>query len=165
MTGHNAFLTTFVLPFIDAVEMNLLARFPENDINVLSAADVFQPSNIPDNLAECYSYGRDCIKVLAEHYCCDITETTSEWKEVVHTLKKTDSVQKSLEFLIMYRSQYPNLGKIASALMVIPMHSADCERGFSALGRVKTKLRSRPTNKFLNSLLMISLEGTDIKNF
>ena len=134
LTGHNAFLTTFVLPFIDAVEMNLLARFPENDINVLSAADVFQPSNIPDNLAECYSYGRDCIKVLAEHYCCDITETTSEWKEVVHTLKKTDSVQKSLEFLIMYRSQYPNLGKIASALMVIPMHSADCERGFSALG-------------------------------
>ena len=46
----------------------------------------------------------------------------------------------------------------ACALSVVPMHSADCERGFSALGRVKTKLRSRLTNK---SLLIINLEGPD----
>ena len=45
------------------------------------------------------------------------------------------------------------------------MHSADCERGFSALGRIRTKTKSRLTNKFLNSLLTISVEGPDIKDF
>ena len=45
------------------------------------------------------------------------------------------------------------------------MHSADCERGFSALGRVKTKLQSRLTNKSLNSLLVINLEGPELNDF
>ena len=58
-----------------------------------------------------------------------------------------------------------NLGKISCSLLVIPMHSADCERGFSTLGRIKTKLRSRLTNSSLNSLLMISMEGPPIQKF
>ena len=45
------------------------------------------------------------------------------------------------------------------------MHSADCERGFSTLGRITTKLRSRLTNSSLNSLLMISMEGPPIQKF
>ena len=45
------------------------------------------------------------------------------------------------------------------------MHSVDCERGFSAMGRIKTKLRSRLTNHALNSLMFISIEGCDIPNF
>lgn len=45
------------------------------------------------------------------------------------------------------------------------MHSADCERGFSALGRIKTKLRSRLSNKSLNSLFIINLEGPELKEF
>ena len=45
------------------------------------------------------------------------------------------------------------------------MHSANCERGFSTLGRIKTKLRSCLTNLSLNSLLMISMEGPPIQKF
>ena len=67
-----------------------------------------------------------------------------------------------LKFIISHRSLYAYLGKIACALSVVPMHSADCERGFSALGRVKTKLRSRLTNK---SLLIINLEGPELNDF
>ncbi|XP_033639715.1 uncharacterized protein LOC117300121 [Asterias rubens] len=34
---------------------------------------------------------------------------------------------------------YPNLAKIASATLVIPVSTADCERGFSKLKRTKTR--------------------------
>ena len=36
--------------------------------------------------------------------------------------------------------------------------------GFSTLGRIRTKLRSRLNNASLNSLLMISIEGSDVKD-
>ena len=35
----------------------------------------------------------------------------------------------------------------------------DCERGFSALTRVKTTLRNRLSAKTLNHLLVITIEG------
>ena len=75
------------------------------------------------------------------------------------------NVQEVLKFIISHLSLYAYLGKIACALSVVPMHSADCERGFSALGRVKTKLRSRLTNKSLNSLLIINLKGPELNDF
>ena len=45
------------------------------------------------------------------------------------------------------------------------MFSADCERGFSALKRIKTRLRNRLSNRILNNLLMISIEGPELKDF
>ena len=55
--------------------------------------------------------------------------------------------------------------KLAVIALVIPMSSADCERGFSALKRIKTRLRNRLSNRILNNLLMISIEGPELKDF
>ena len=76
---------------------------------------------------------------------------------------KFKTSREFLDFLVSHRSIYPNLGKISCSLLVIPIHSADCERGFSTLGRIRTKLRSWLNNTSLNSLLMISMEGPDVK--
>ena len=54
---------------------------------------------------------------------------------------------------------FPNLTKLATIGLLLPVSSVDCERGFSTLSRVKTKLRNRLSNKVLNYLLMISIEG------
>ena len=167
LSGHSnsSFMLTFVLPFIQAVLDNLLARFPDEDIKVLSAGEVFLPSKIPANSTYCYSYGRDHVSTLARHYGCDVEETIYEWKEVVVTLKQKTNAREVLYHLLTAGALYPNLAKISASLLVIPVHSADCERGFSALGRIKNKLRSRLTNKSLNSLLMISLNGPPLKDF
>ena len=50
-------------------------------------------------------------------------------------------------------------------MVVIPVHTADCERAFSTLKRVKTRLRSTMTNATLNHLLRISIEGPAIDQF
>ncbi len=167
LTGQrdDVFLSKFCLPFIQSILDNLSARFPDDDMDILSAGEVFLPSSIPTDLTDCYSYGRDHINTLAKHYGCNIEETLSEWKEVLPTLKTKEKLREVLHFLVAFDDLYPNLSKIASSLLVIPVHSADCERGFSALGRIKTKLRSRLTNKYLNSLLMINLNGADLNKF
>ena len=131
----------------------------------LSAAEVFNPTEIPSIQQDIYAYGRTSITTLATHYNCDLSQTLSEWKEVVSTAKqKFCNISEFLHFLVSKRDIYTQLGNIASSLLVGPMHSADCERGFSALGRIRTKTRSRLTNKSLNSLLTISVEGPDIKD-
>ena len=60
---------------------------------------------------------------------------------------------------------FPNLAKLAAIGLVIPMSTADCEGGFSALGRIKTHLRNRLSSKVLNVLMTISIEGPDNNEF
>ena len=60
---------------------------------------------------------------------------------------------------------FPNLAKLAAIGLLLPMSTADCERGFSTLSRVKTDLRNRLQNKTLNHLLMISIEGPDAADY
>ena len=80
LTGltQDEFLAQFVLPFLSAVEKNLLDRLLDKDISVLSAAVVFVPSSIPTSQTERYLYGRENIALLATHYCCDVADTLSE---------------------------------------------------------------------------------------
>ncbi|XP_078702604.1 zinc finger protein 862-like [Branchiostoma floridae x Branchiostoma belcheri] len=59
----------------------------------------------------------------------------------------------------------PNLAKLAAAMAVLPVSTADCERGFSTMKRVKTPLRNRLKEETLNSLLMISVEGPPAEEF
>ena len=42
---------------------------------------------------------------------------------------------------------------------------ADCERGFSALGRIKTKSRNSLSTVMLDSLMMLTTEGPPANEF
>ncbi|KAI8487204.1 hypothetical protein Bbelb_350020 [Branchiostoma belcheri] len=60
---------------------------------------------------------------------------------------------------------YPSMKLLASVLMVIPVSTADSERAFSTLKRVKTRLRSSLKTSTLNNLLTISIDGPHIGDF
>lgn len=89
----------------------------------------------------------------------------TEWKEFSTTLSQFNNAQDVLISLVKHREIFPNLAYIASCLLVIPVHSADCELGFSAMGRIKTKLRSRLCNQSVNSLIFICVEGPHLSDF
>ena len=48
---------------------------------------------------------------------------------------------------------------------VIPIASANCERGFSALKRIKSNLRSRLVTTMADLLLLISVEGVPLEEY
>ena len=54
---------------------------------------------------------------------------------------------------------YPNLSKLAQICLVLPIGTADCERRFSTMKRIKTRLRSQMSNITLNHCMRISMEG------
>ena len=60
---------------------------------------------------------------------------------------------------------YPELAKLANIGLVIPISTATCERGFSAMKHIKTELRNRLTTKVLDCLMRISIDGPDMANF
>ena len=60
---------------------------------------------------------------------------------------------------------FPLLANLASCLLVIPASTADCERGFSALKRIKTSTRNRLSSGTLDDLMIIDLEGKDVSKF
>jgi len=58
-----------------------------------------------------------------------------------------------------YSALFPFTLKVAEYLLAIPVSNAWPERGASKVKLIKTRLRSRMTNKMLNSLLQITFNG------
>ena len=112
---------------------------------------------------------------LIKHYqpVVEHQATLAEWNTFVNVVQaKTDLKGKDSRELLTGLVQQtslleilPNLHKLAVIALVKPMSSADCERRFSALKRIKTRLRNRLSNRILSNLLMISIEGPELKDF
>ena len=60
---------------------------------------------------------------------------------------------------------YPELAKSLHIGLVIPISTATCERGFSAMKRIKTDLRNRLTTRVLDCLMRISIDGPNLGSF
>ena len=79
---------------------------------------------------------------------------------------KTDSIITLLEKLLdnNLQSSFPNTVKLLKILITTPMTSAEAERCFTALKRIKTFLRATILNERLTALAMISMENELISN-
>jgi hypothetical protein len=64
-----------------------------------------------------------------------------------------------------HEDQFPNLFKLAKLAAVLPLQTADCERGFSSQNRIHTALRNRLTSETVNKLMTIQIQGGHIKDF
>ena len=61
--------------------------------------------------------------------------------------------------------QYPNLLSLIDLVLTIPASTAECERGFSAMKRVKSDWRCRLNTTTLSDLMFVMLEGSSIDMF
>ena len=62
-------------------------------------------------------------------------------------------------------SLYPNHCKLAQICLILPVSTANCERAFSTMKRVKTHLHNHLNTKTLDALLRIRIEGPDMFDF
>jgi hypothetical protein len=69
-----------------------------------------------------------------------------EWlrfkKKKCKHLSSVGSFLSCAQFILRFPELFPTLGFIVKIIMVLPTSTACCERGFSALNRIKTKRRS-----------------------
>ena len=64
-----------------------------------------------------------------------------------------------------FSSLYPTLSQLASITLTLPLSTADCERGFSTMNRIKTDLRNRLKTTILDMLIGSSTEGPSLDSF
>lgn len=165
------FIRTIYKKYLRSICMHIEERFP--DAGLLGAFSIFDSTNWPDQYIP--GFGEEQINELVDHYHAVVDKECAlgEWKTFVTAvqekpdLKGKDSREllTALVRLPSLQDIFPNLCKLAIIALVIPMSSADCERGFSTLKRIKTRLRNRLSNRILNYLLMISIEGPDLQKF
>ena len=105
------------------------------------------------------------MQVLSQQFTAFIDEATllNEWNlfkfdsTAVHAAKFRKS---PWSFYQHYATTYPELWKLVKLLLILPVNSAACERGFSQMKIVKTDLRNRLSTEQLNNLMSISLSGS-----
>ena len=59
----------------------------------------------------------------------------------------------------MMKTLFPNLSKLASISLSIPVTNAPVERNFSQMKLIKTRLRSSLSEKNLSNLMKIAIES------
>ncbi|CAG2186740.1 unnamed protein product [Mytilus edulis] len=152
-------------PYIDHVVENLEKRFP--DLPLLESFSVFDPNSVPEDPEEADGYGREQIGILSDHFKMDLVPLSQEWRLLKNTINTDDSLKSLSASLIMQQlagklaAGFPLLSSLSAVGLLLPTSTADCERGFSTLKRIKTELRNRLSNKITNCLVTISLEGEE----
>ena len=98
-------------------------------------------------------------------------EFRSEWegfKRLMDVTYSHFSMRQMLRHLCTNSSlmdMFPNLSKLATIAALVPVSTAECERSFSAMNRIKTELRNRLKTTTLSCLMRISIEGPSVSDF
>ena len=125
-------------------------------------------------------YGGREIERLGEHYgvgdapLISADDLKSEWLDFrIYMLSNSTrmTMKEQLSSLALQNSTistvYPNLSKLAhvQVFLALPISTADCERGFSTMKRIKTRLRSQMSNVTLNQCMRVSMEAPALDSF
>ena len=167
--------------FCDTLLNNLKERFPKSSKDIASACGVLamrKLSFITEDERE--TYGDTEIATLTDFFgeevenkkskakskrLIDPVKCRSEWqsaKQFVWTNQylrhSTLGVYKQL--LEHHKDVLPNLLILMKLALILPLHTADCERGFSCQNGILTAKRSCLGEESLNTLMTIKCEGS-----
>ena len=100
----------------------------------------------------------------------NIEETMSEWTLLKHLVKEhmypNDSLSRLWQIIYKHhKDNFPNLFQLARLALIIPLQTADCERGFSRQNLIKDAQRNRLSGERLTKLMRISLLKESIEDF
>lgn len=157
---------------IGLVTDTLGTRFGESEKDeVIKAATVILAiHDYPKDLDSLATYGNDELRILSEHFRilleradCDIGEIQNEWKDLKAYIYRHRPSQSQL--FTQVKDRFKNVLQIFEICLVFPLSSAACERGFSAMKRIKNDWRSILKPDMLRMLMYIVIEGPSESNF
>lgn len=166
---------------VDTVLEHLTKRLGDIDSSeLLKAMQIFYPVNFPLNEADIATYGEEELKRLCEYYHelilarfnCDIQHLQQvEWPAMkVYMKKQPRSVDLESYFKTLFTTpclveRFSNILVLIEIILCIPVSSAVCERGFSAMARIKSDWRASLTHEMLNYLMAISIHGPAVEQY
>ena len=159
------------IPFLTCLIHNRHKRFPDKIL--LSLFDIFNPRKLPNEEDQLDEYGCQEIIALSERFkdSVDREVCLEEWGGYRQLLRVSPNLTKHSEVINdlctneTTATLFPNMAQLARICRVIPIHTADVELTFSQLKLIKSRTRNRMSEKTLDSLLRIAIEGPDIDKF
>lgn len=75
------------------------------------------------------------------------------------------SLKDALSMVIKRPGGFCNIRDVVELMLVMSPSTAECERGFSSMNSIKTKLRNGMNQETLQSLMLISIHGPSVADF
>ena len=150
--------------------------FQDNDI--LDAMKVFEFRSWPLHRDRLMPFGNDKLQLLVDHFQnlllkqnCDIPAILLEWQELKIHVSQRVTVDPDLAYLDLWQRvileesvRFTNILQVLKIVLLVPIHTSECERGFSLTARVKNDWRANLSTDALNNLMTIRLCGPGVAN-
>ena len=155
---------------MESVIESLTTRFKDLETHKIlqAAAKLVDPREWPRDEAELASYGVEHILDVVG--CGRRQARYQEWPNAKVLIKQLPQAQQSTAWTDFMadpdrQETFPNLLMVVELVLVLPMSTAACERGFSAMKRIKTDWRSSLSVEMLWKLIYVSIEGPEVAQF
>lgn len=146
-----------------ALAVALQDRFPCGDL--MAATKIFVPTAHPSTGLS--KFGWEEVDTICKHFegIIDADATRREYPVIRARLSGElggMSVFAAWERLLSdesFASRYPNMCTLASLFLIVMPTSVDCERAFSIMSLIKTKLRNQLEIESTDALMRITMNG------
>ncbi|XP_051997784.1 zinc finger protein 862-like [Xyrauchen texanus] len=171
---------------IKSTVKHLKARFcsllGENDANsattkAVKCFNIFNYDSWPEDQEELVDHGADDLAFLLDHFSPVLTrngvntelakEEFVDLKLLITRMFKDKTYLNLWELMLTrepYSSEYKNILHLVHILLVLPVSSAVCERGFSSQKRIKSDTRASLHTDTVEDLIRISV-GPSLEDF
>ena len=171
--------------FIDNLTEQITARFPQESQDLVDAFSILSLRGVSFMTSEELSnYGNVQLLKLLNHFgqersnergvifpaVVNPTQAKVEWSLLKDVVKEqhypTEKLSTLWSCIVKFHADtFPNLLKLAELAVILPLQTADVERGFSAQNLTKTAHRNRMEAETLDNLMTISVEGPSVESY
>lgn len=158
--------------FLDELIAELNSYFPDGN---LEDFDILSPKRMPNANEEvkCRTYGIIEIRNIAKYFKIDENAVLDEWQTLLLSVVRSKNYctikKEETEALVFWSEllKWPdiawaeNIEKLILTVLVLPISSAEAERGFSTLNYVRNDRRTKLTKDNLENVMRIKLNGPD----
>ena len=155
--------------FYEAINCQLMEldhRFSDNTMEMFPLASTLDPKNAHETfrsldvclLVEKFypedfsDHEKTILKMQLQHYVIDVVQHVD--------YKQLASIGELCQWLVRTRREttFDLIYRLISLLLTLPVSTATTERSFSAMNIVKTRIRNKMDDEFLNDSLLLFIE-------
>ncbi|ROI15239.1 Zinc finger protein 862 [Anabarilius grahami] len=118
---------------------------------------IFSHDSWPAEQRELTDYGAEELDFLLDHFSSVLTRNYMD--------KSYHALWGMMVTKLPFCSDYKNILHLVHIMLVLPVSSAICERGFSAQKRIKSDVRGSLHVDTVEDLIRISMEGPSLQEF
>ncbi|XP_057587780.1 zinc finger protein 862 isoform X2 [Hippopotamus amphibius kiboko] len=147
----------------------LQQRFDAHRPPQLKNMEVFDTTAWPSG-RELASFGNDDILALARYFELSLPPGYSE-AALLEEWLGLKAIARNLPFSMLCKNalaqhcRFPLLSRLMAVVVCVPVSTSCCERGFSAMNRIRTDERTKLSNEVINMLMMTAVNGVAVTEY